>query len=102
MPEDVLVVRSRVASSVVLAVLSLVGTACSHTSLRLAHLPTPSLGQATTVAGQPPVVWVSGQTASITSHRVNVTEQPGSRLSMRRLAAGATKFFRQDADAWAR
>ncbi len=48
------------------------------------------------------MVWVSGQTASITSHRVNVTEQPGSRLSIRRLAAGATKFFRQDAERWVR
>ncbi len=74
--------------------------ACSGTHLRLAHLPTPSTGPASTVPGQPPVVWVSGQTATVTSHRVNVVEQPGTRLSIRRLAEGATKFFRQDSGQW--
>jgi hypothetical protein len=74
--------------------------ACSGAHLRLAHLPTPSIGAATTVPGQPPVVWVSGQTATVTPHRVSVIEEPGSRLSIRRLAEGATKFYRQDSDRW--
>jgi hypothetical protein len=81
-------------------VLLLAAPACAGTHLRLAHLPTPTTGPATTVPGQPPVVWVSGQTATVTPHRVNVIEEPGSRLSIRRLAEGATKFFRQDSDRW--
>jgi hypothetical protein len=84
----------------ILAVLAVTLPACHHASLRLAHLPEPSAGAATTVPGQPPVVWVSGQTAVVTSNRVNVVEGPGSRLSIRRLAEGATKFFRQDSDRW--
>jgi hypothetical protein len=88
----------RIGALALMVVLAL--PSCSGTHLRLAHLPTPSIGPATTVPDQPPVVWVSGQTATVTPHRINLVEQPGSRLSIRRLAEGATKFFRQDSDRW--
>src|SRR5436190_13548391 len=101
MAEDGLVRTLRGAVLPLLAAGVLVGMpACSGAQLQLATLPTPSTGPATTVPGQPPVVWVSGQAATVTPHRVNVVEEGGSRLSIRRLAEGATKFFDQDSGRW--
>jgi hypothetical protein len=45
------------------------------------------------VPSQEPLVWVSGQTASVSPARVIVVEDGGSRAIVHRLAEGTTKFF---------
>jgi hypothetical protein len=88
----------------VLAVALLALTACSSDSSSTAPptavVPTPSTGAATTKAGQPPVVWVSGQVARVTPGHVVVAENRGSSIVVRRLAEGATHFFRGHGDSW--
>jgi hypothetical protein len=67
--------------------------ACSGSTPAVAVLPRPSAVPASVVPGQPPVVWVSGQSSVVTTSRLTVVEPGGSRAIVRRLSRGATKFF---------
>ena len=67
--------------------------ACSDPEPAVARLPHPSIGAASIVPGQPPVVWVSGQSAAVSPSRLTIVEQDGSKAIVHRLSEGATKFF---------
>jgi hypothetical protein len=66
------------------------------------ELPRPSIGPATPVAGQPPVIWVAGQVEEVSGDRVVVVEPEGPRVRLQRLAGGATRFFGLRDGAWRR
>jgi hypothetical protein len=66
------------------------------------ELPRPSVGPATPVAGQPPVIWVAGQVEEVSGDRVVVVEPDGPRVRLQRLAGGATRFFGLRDGAWRR
>jgi len=72
--------------------------ACSDPEPVIARLPHPSIGAATVVPGQAPIVWVSGQSAAVSMTRLTIVESAGSKAVVHRLAEGATKFFVRDAD----
>jgi hypothetical protein len=57
------------------------------------QLPHPSTGAPTVVPGQAPVVWVSGQSATVSTAKLTVVETGGSRAVVHRLSEGATRFF---------
>ncbi|MFL5796993.1 MAG: hypothetical protein ACJ77A_03550 [Actinomycetota bacterium] len=66
---------------------------CGGSTPVVETLPRPSSGIASIVPGQPPVVWISGQSADISASRLTVIGRGGSRAVVRRLSRGATKFF---------
>jgi len=59
--------------------------------------PTPrqSLG-----ASEPPVIWLGGTLDDVTSERVVMLEDSGSKVSLNRLAGAATSFYRVSGGAW--
>ena len=68
--------------------------ACSHPAKPVVEqLPVPSSGVPSIVPGQEPLVWVSGQSDSVSPAHVIVVEDGGSRAIVHRLAEGTTKFF---------
>jgi hypothetical protein len=67
--------------------------ACSDPEPLVARLPRPSTGTEAVVPGQAPVVWVSGQSAAVSTSRLTIVEHAGSKVIVHRLAEGATKFF---------
>jgi hypothetical protein len=66
---------------------------CSNSTPVVETRPRPSTGVASIVPGQPPVVWVSGQSADVSGSRLTVIARGGSKTLVRRLARGATRFF---------
>jgi hypothetical protein len=85
---------------VVLA-LAVTGVACDQDPATPVVLPRPSVGRASPVPGQPPVVWLAAQTETVTSERIVVIEPEGPRVRLQRLAGDATKFFVFDDGEWA-
>jgi hypothetical protein len=83
-----------------------VGAAAAFSLDRLVLRPSASEGAAPPVTrsepgpGDPPVVWLDGTLESISDSEVAVREGQGPRISLERLAAGATRFLRQDGSAW--
>src|SRR4051794_12319130 len=57
--------------------------------------PGPSLGP-----NQPPLVWIGGTLSGVTDQQLTVREDIGSIVLVRRLAQGATSFFRVNGDRW--
>jgi hypothetical protein len=86
-----------------LALIGLTGAACGgDPEVRAEKLAGPSVGPATPVAGQPPVVWVAGQMEEVSGARVVLVEPDGPRVRLQRLAGGATRFFGLRDGAWRR
>ncbi len=50
--------------------------------------------------GDPPLVWVGGVIEDLDGSQISVREGAAEPLTLERLAAGATRFFRADGDAW--
>lgn len=50
--------------------------------------------------GDPPVVWLSGTLEEVQDGHIAVREGQGPRISLQRLAHGATAFFRLDPGGW--
>jgi hypothetical protein len=48
------------------------------------------------------VVWVGGTVSEVASDRIELTEPSGSVVALRRLAGGATSFYRVSAGRWRR
>ena len=59
--------------------------------------PTPHQSLGST---EPPVVWIGGTVQDVTPDTVRMHEGSGSLVTLRRLAEGATTFFRLSGDAW--
>jgi hypothetical protein len=76
--------------------------ACSDEPGERIALPTPFVGRATVVPGQPPVVWLAAQTEEVETDHLIVVEPGGSRVRLERLSADATRFFSLRDDAWRR
>jgi hypothetical protein len=76
-----------------LSILVCVTPACHGSTPVVETLPRPSVGPASVVPGQPPVVWISGQSVDVTGSRLTVVGRGGSKVVIRRLSRGATKFF---------
>jgi hypothetical protein len=86
-----------------LALVGLAGAACGgDPEIRAEELAGPSVGPATPVAGQPPVVWVAGQMEEVSGARVVLVEPDGPRVRLQRLAGGATRFFGLQDGGWRR
>ena len=51
-------------------------------------------------AGQPPVVWISGQVAGVQRSRVTLVERTGAKVVIRRLAEDATRFYAPGKGKW--
>jgi hypothetical protein len=87
-------------------VLLAVGAAAAFSLDRLVLRPSASEIAAPPVArsepgpGDPPVVWLDGTLESISESELAVREGRGPRISLERLAAGATRFLRQEGSAW--
>ena len=60
-----------------------------------------SAGTPTVVRGRAPVVWISGRLQAIGPATVTVVEPAGARVTMRRLAEGATRFLGRGSGTWA-
>jgi hypothetical protein len=58
----------------------------------------PETGSA--APGEPPRVWISGTLTDVTDARIDVREASGQDVTMQRLAAGTTSFFRVSNGAW--
>jgi len=56
--------------------------------------PTPTEG--------PPRVWISGTLADVRDARIDVREASGQDVTIQRLAAGTTSFYRVSDGAWAK
>jgi hypothetical protein len=95
-------VRLVVVSAVACAVLLLTGCTDAapkrHTG---APLPGPSTGTPRVVHGRAAVVWISGQLEAVGPRTVILVEPAGARVALRRLAEGATRFFRRSEGSWA-
>jgi len=52
--------------------------------------------------GEPPRVWIAGTLTDVTDARIDVREPSGQDVTLQRLAAGTTSFFRISNGAWAR
>jgi hypothetical protein len=87
-------------------VLLVLGAAAAFSVDRLVLRPSASEGTAPPVSesepgpGDPPVVWLDGTLESITDSELAVRDGRGPRISVERLAAGATRVLRQDGSAW--
>lgn len=77
--------------------------ACDRVPEGLEPVPSPVAGRATVVPGQPPVVWVAGQSEGVFGDALTVVEREGTRLRLERLAGEATRFFEPaGGDGWRR
>jgi len=50
--------------------------------------------------GEPPRIWVAGTLTDVTDARVELREESGQAVSLQRLAAGTTAFYRVSGGAW--
>jgi hypothetical protein len=50
--------------------------------------------------GEPPRIWVAGTLTDVTDGRVDLREESGQAVSLQRLAAGTTAFYRVSDGAW--
>ena len=63
--------------------------------------PPPATPQQSLGADSPPVVWLGGTIDRVDDTDVRLREDDGSLVTLRRLGAGATRFFRVSGGAWA-
>jgi hypothetical protein len=64
--------------------------------------PAPAQGIGSVAPGEPPRVWIAGTLTDVTDSRIQVREASGQDLSLQRLAAGTTAFYRIAGDGWAK
>jgi hypothetical protein len=76
-----------------LALVAVILAGCGDDGDPAEALPTPSVGRATVVRGQPPVVWLSAQTEEVAGDHLVVVEPSGSRIRLERLSGDATTFL---------
>jgi hypothetical protein len=50
--------------------------------------------------GEPPRIWLAGTLTDVTDARVDLREESGQAVSLQRLAAGTTAFYRVSGGAW--
>jgi hypothetical protein len=62
--------------------------------------PVPSLSTTNLGPSEPPLIWVGGMLVSVGSKRLRIREPVGSTVTLKRLAGGATSFFRVRAGRW--
>jgi hypothetical protein len=62
--------------------------------------PPPATPRQDLGPSEPPVIWIAGTLTRLAPDRLEVREPAGSVVSLRRLAASATRFFRVDGDRW--
>jgi len=60
----------------------------------------PETGSA--APSEPPRIWVSGTVTDVTDARIDVREVSGQDVTMQRLAAGTTSFYRVSNGVWAK
>ena len=64
--------------------------------------PIPTIPPESLGPGQPPIIWVGGTLSKVAADGLQVTEALGSVVTLRRLARGATVFYRISGAAWRR
>ena len=52
--------------------------------------------------GEPPRVWIAGTLTDVTDSRIDVREASGQHVSLQRLAAGTTAFYRIAGGSWSK
>jgi hypothetical protein len=86
----------------VIAAIALTG-ACTNPAPTQGPPRVPPAPQETGSApSEPPHVWVAGTLTDVTDARIDVRETSGQDVSMQRLAAGTTSFYRVSNGAWAK
>jgi len=62
--------------------------------------PIPTIPRESLGPGQPPLIWVGGTLSEVAADGLQVTEGVGSVVTLKRLARGATVFYRVSGAAW--
>jgi len=66
------------------------------------RVPPAPAETASAAPNEPPRVWIAGTLTDVTDSRIGVREPSGQDVSLQRLAAGTTSFYRVSDGAWAR
>src|SRR5438128_8969631 len=86
------------------AMATLMAAGCSQTHSAAgggAGVPRPPPLPVSTQSGRGlPIVWVGGTLGDVSSERLEVHEDSGSLVTVERLGAGATAFFRLSGGGW--
>jgi hypothetical protein len=61
----------------------------------------PAVSGDSPAPGSPPLVWLDGTLSEVGPGSLALRDGPGTVVDLERAAAGATRFFRLDGDAWA-
>jgi hypothetical protein len=64
--------------------------------------PAPPEATTSIAPGEPARIWIAGTLTDVTAARIDVREASGQDVTMQRLAAGTTSFYRISNGAWAR
>jgi hypothetical protein len=64
--------------------------------------PVPPAHATSVAPGEPPRVWIAGTLTDVTDSRIDVREPSGQDVTLQRLAAGTTSFYRISNGAWAK
>jgi hypothetical protein len=64
--------------------------------------PAPPVATQSVAPGEPPRIWIAGTLTDVTDSRIDLREASGQDVSMQRLAAGTTAFYRISDGAWAK
>jgi hypothetical protein len=62
--------------------------------------PAPPEHTGPVAPGEPPSVWVAGTLTDVTDSRIDLREASGQKVSLQRLAAGTTAFYRVSRGTW--
>ena len=63
-------------------------------------VPPAPLEKGSVAPGEPPRIWVAGTLTDVTDTRVDLREESGQAVSLQRLAAGMTAFYRVSGGTW--
>jgi hypothetical protein len=62
----------------------------------------PPVAVQSVAPGEPPRIWIAGTLTDVTDSRIDLREASGQDVSLQRLAAGTTAFYRISDGAWAK
>jgi hypothetical protein len=66
------------------------------------RIPPPPPETESAAPSEPPSVWIAGTLTDVTDARIDVREPSGQDVTMQRLAAGTTTFYRVSNGVWAK
>jgi len=84
----------------------LTSAACTRTRVverRVGAFPSvPGITEGSLAPSEPPLVWIGGTLFEVAVGRLQIRDSLGSLITVRRLGAGATAFFKVSANRWER